>query len=114
MGGNQVKVNWFSESTNLHRVWDDHLITSQGLSYTEMTAAIDFTTKSQVKEWQSQPLSQWLYESYTLSNQIHIEVEPGQKLSYEYIFRYKEIMNEQLLKGGVRLAGLLNEMFKNL
>ncbi|WP_242692080.1 S1/P1 nuclease [Aridibaculum aurantiacum] len=114
-GGNQVKVNWFNEPSNLHRVWDEHLVSFQDLSYTEMVRAINFTNKQQRRTWQSQPISQWLYESYSISNVLHEEIkQPNQKLMYEYNFRHQQTMYDQMLKGGVRLAGLLNELFKNV
>ncbi len=34
-GGNDVKVRWFGDDTNLHSVWDTQLIGSRTLSYTE-------------------------------------------------------------------------------
>jgi hypothetical protein len=37
---------------------------------------------------------------------------PEEKLGYAYNFKYIKILDEQLLKGGVRLAGLLNDIFK--
>ena len=38
--------------------------------------------------------------------------EPEPKLGYRYNFDHLQLLNDQLLKGGVRLAGLLNEIFK--
>jgi hypothetical protein len=112
-GGNDVKVMWFNEQTNLHRVWDEHLVSHQGLSYTEMTDAINHTSSKQRKELQKQPITQWLYESYLISQQLHDDIkQPNQKLSYNYNFKFLATMNEQLLKGGVHLAGLLNDIFK--
>src|SRR5215217_9317300 len=32
-GGNNIKLYWFGASTNLHRVWDEHLVEFQQLSY---------------------------------------------------------------------------------
>ncbi|MES1219507.1 MAG: S1/P1 nuclease, partial [Bacteroidota bacterium] len=43
-GGNRVKVLWFGEATNLHSVWDEKMIESQKLSYTEYRNAINHTT----------------------------------------------------------------------
>ena len=34
-GANNVKVKWFNEPTNLHKIWDEKLIDYQNLSYTE-------------------------------------------------------------------------------
>ena len=40
------------------------------------------------------------------------DIKPDDKLGYDYNFRYINTVNQQLLKGGVHLAGLLNEIFK--
>ena len=114
-GGNQVRVLWFNEPSNLHRVWDEHLVEYQQLSYTELTRSINFISIEERKRLQSQPISEWLYESYSISNKLLEEIkQPNQKLSFEYNFKHHQTMNEQLLKGGVRLAGILNELFKSI
>jgi hypothetical protein len=111
LGGNRVKLFWFGEPTNLHRLWDSDLIESQDLSYTEYSTHLNHTTKAQRKAWMKQPVSEWLYESYLVSNKIYSEVQPEQKLSYRYNYDNLETLNQQLLKGGIHLAGLLNEIF---
>jgi len=110
-GGNDIKVSWFGQSSNLHRVWDEQLIDYQQLSYTEYTRAINFTTLAQRTAWQKQPLTSWIYESYSISNDLHDDIKPNEKLSYLYNFKHVKTLNQQLLKGGVRLAGLLNQVF---
>ena len=110
-GGNTVKVFWFSTATNLHRVWDEHLIEFQQLSYTEYADALGFSSPAQTIRWQKQPLNEWVYESYQISEQLYKEVHPNDKLGYEYNFHHLKIMNQQLLKGGIRLAGMLNRLF---
>lgn len=113
MGGNKIKVMWFNEPANLHSVWDDKLVEFQKLSYTEYTASINHTTASTRRAWQTQPVTEWFYESYQLADKIYSGItQPDQRLSYRYNFEYVDILNQQLLKGGVRLAGLLNELFK--
>lgn len=111
-GGNDIKITWFNEASNAHRLWDEQLIESQQLSYTEYTRAINFTTGAQRNEWQTMPLSNWFFDSYRISEVLHEELKkPDQKLSYQYNFSHLQTLNDQLLKGGVRLAGLLNEIF---
>jgi hypothetical protein len=111
-GGNDVKVQWFGSNSNLHRVWDEQLIDDQKLSYTEFADAINHSTAAERKKWQGQPLSEWLYESYTIAQDLHNEIKDNnQKLSYRYGYDHLQTLNQQLLKGGVRLAGLLNEIF---
>jgi S1/P1 Nuclease len=112
LGGNRIKVFWFNEATNLHSLWDDKLIEFQRLSYTEYSKSINFTDKKLRRTWQKQPLSEWFFESYQLAEKIYSGIkQPDQRLSYRYNFDYIDILNQQLLKGGVRLAGLLNEIF---
>ncbi len=111
-GGNDVKLQWFGQNSNLHRVWDEQLIEDQQLSYTEYTEAINHSTAAERKKWQSQPISQWLYESYVIAEDLHNELkEKNPKLSYRYGYDHIQTLNRQLLKGGIRLAGLLNEVF---
>lgn len=111
-GGNDIKLNWFTLPSNLHRVWDEHLIEYQQLSYTEYVKAINFSTVIQRKAWQKQPLTQWLYDSYVIAQDLHKEqTEQNPKLGFRYNFDHIRTVNDQLLKGGVHLAGLLNEIF---
>ena len=112
-GGNSIKVLWFNAPTNLHSVWDSKLVDLQQLSYTEYTNAIDHTTKAQRVAWQSEPMYDWFWQSYQLAEKIYADVKmPEEKLGYSYDFKYIAILNQQLVKGGVHLAGLLNSIFK--
>jgi hypothetical protein len=112
LGGNRVRVLWFTDSTNLHSVWDEKLLEYQKLSYTEWAKAINHTTKKQRLEWQKQPVKEWFYESYQIAQGIYAEItKPNQRLSFRYNFDHIETVNQQLLKAGVRLAGILNEIF---
>ncbi len=113
LGGNRIKVTWFNNATNLHAVWDESLVNFQQLSYTEYTAAINFTTLQQRLAWQKQPLAEWIAESYSIAEGLYADItKPDQRLGYEYNFKYIETVNDRLLKGGVRLAGLLNSIFR--
>ncbi len=111
-GGNRIRVLWFKDSVNLHQVWDERLISFQQLSYTEYAAAINYTTKEQAATWQSETLGTWLFQSYQYAEKIYADIKaPYQKLDFKYNFDYVDILNTQLLKGGVHLAGLLNNIF---
>jgi S1/P1 Nuclease len=111
-GGNAVKVKWFSDEVNLHQVWDEKLISYQELSYTEYTNHINHTTVKQRSDWQKQTLSQWLYDTYQLTEKVYAETTPDSRLDYYYNFKFIASLNDQLLKGGVHLAGVLNEVFR--
>jgi hypothetical protein len=111
-GGNDIKLQWFNNPSNLHRVWDSDMLDQQQLSYTEYAAAVNHPTAIQKKNWEAQPRSQWFFESYTIAQNLHNEItETNPRLSYRYIFDHIATANEQLLKGGIHLAALLNEIF---
>jgi len=111
-GGNDIKVTWQNNPTNLHSVWDSEIINFQQLSYTEYAAAINHTTPAQRDELQKAPISQWLYESNQLAEKIYADVPANGILrNYDYNFKYIGTTNQQLLKAGVRLAGILNQLF---
>ena len=110
-GGNDFKVTWFNNPTNLHSVWDSQLIDFQQLSYTEYATAINHSTLAQRAEWQKAPISQWLFESNQIAEKLYTEIKPGDNLSYKYNFNHIDTLNQQLLKAGVRLAGVLNQLF---
>lgn len=112
LGGNRIRVSWFNSPTNLHAVWDEKLVEFQELSYTEYTAAINHTTKAQRRAWQAEPPSRWVIDSYNTAQKLYAQINMAdQKLSYRYNYDNVQTLNEQLLKGGVHLAGLLNEIF---
>ncbi|NSL89200.1 S1/P1 nuclease [Chitinophaga sp. Mgbs1] len=110
-GGNKINVMWFDKPSNLHRVWDEHLIDFQQLSYTEYTKAIDIATPQQVKIMQSGSIADWMFESHLLADRIYGYTKPDSKLSYRYNYVFLNDLNQQLLKGGVRLASILNSIF---
>lgn len=111
-GGNDIKVQWFGQSSNLHRVWDSDLIEEQQLSYTEYSNYLNHTTAAQRKKLQLEPISKWLYDSYVIAENLHNEItENNPRLSYRYNYDHIALLNQQLLEGGIHLAGLLNSIF---
>jgi hypothetical protein len=110
-GGNRVNLFWFGNRSNLHHVWDESLVEYQQLSYTEYADAINHPTKAQLTAWRKTSLQQDVFESYQIVNKIYDSVKPDEKLSYKYNFDFVDTLNQQLLKGGVRLAEIINEIY---
>jgi hypothetical protein len=110
-GGNDIKVLWFNQPLNLHSLWDTYFIESQQLSYTEYAHALNHVTPQQRTSWQKEPLNKWIFDSYSISSILQFELQPNQKIGYDYNFKYLGTLNQQLLKAGIHLAGLLNNIF---
>jgi fructose-1,6-bisphosphatase len=112
MGGNKINVMWFNTPSNLHRVWDEQLIDFQQLSYTEYVKALDIADKTAIKDIQRGSIADWMFESHLLSDKVYAGTQPDSKLSYRYNYVFVNDLNQQLLKGGLRLAALLNSIYK--
>jgi hypothetical protein len=109
-GGNDVKLKYFWESSNLHRVWDSDMIDGQQLSYTEFADWVDIDDKATVAAWQSKGTADWAYESMGLRKQVY-NLPEDLSLSYRYNFDNIDAVKLRLVQAGVRLAGLLNEIY---
>jgi len=114
-GGNTIQLNYDGNGTNLHALWDSKLIDHQGLTYEQMAATYDHATPAQVKRWQSDPLIQWIWESYQASSKLYAEVDAmkSRTIDDSYYQAHIAIVQERIEKAGIRLAGVLNEIFRN-
>lgn len=110
-GGNDIQVQWFNKGSNLHRVWDSEMINDYGMSYTELSKKLLLLNKKQVSEIEKGTVLEWVRESQELVNEIYASVEKGEKLGYYYNYKYWDTVEEQLQKGGFRLARILNDIF---
>ncbi|CAM4288652.1 S1/P1 nuclease [Gillisia hiemivivida] len=111
-GGNDIQVRWFGDGSNLHRVWDSEMIDSYDMSYTEMASNTLNISEIQRKAIVAGSFEDWMYESKKLSERVYASAEVGEKLSYRYMYDWFPVVREQLQKGGIRLAQVLNEIYK--
>ncbi|QYE36116.1 S1/P1 nuclease [Polymorphobacter sp. PAMC 29334] len=119
-GGNDVKVIFQREPTNLHAVWDSGLIDQEQLSYTEMATWLNarITRADRVKWRDPHPLT-WIGESAAIRDRIYPEApksdagKPGEpiKLGFDYIYAWTPTRDLRLEQGGVRLAAYLDWVF---
>ena len=110
-GGNDVKLKYFWESSNLHRVWDTQMIERQNYSYTEYVEWIDHPSSQQLKDWSSLEVLDWANESKEARKQCYQTVPEDKELSYRYNYDNLQLLNQRLLQAGVRLANVLNEIY---
>ncbi len=71
-GGNQVKVEWFGEAANFHNVWDEKLIESENLSFTEFTDFIDHAGAEEITAYQDTTPLDWAREAQQLLDAVYI------------------------------------------
>lgn len=112
LGGNKITEYWFGKKTNLHAIWDEDLIDYQKWSYTEYATNIDIVSKDEIKQIQSGTLEDWFYQSHQLADEVYDRTPADSHLSYRYNYMFYDKLNQQLLDGGLRLAKVLNDVFR--
>lgn len=110
-GGNDFQVTWFKKGTNLHRVWDSEMIEQAGLSYTELANSLDHVSGSTGKYMQGGTPADWAQEAIGYRTDVY-SVERGDDIGYDYMYKNWSRVQQQLTKGGMRLAGVLNDVFR--
>ena len=109
-GGNDVKVRFFWQDSNLHSVWDSKMIDSKDLSFTEWTRWLDSKISPQdVKAWSDTNPETWITESTEIRDTIY--PEDANNMSYDYVYDNIPTVKKRLQQAGIRIAAYLNEVF---
>ncbi len=114
-GGNDIAVRWLGAPANLHGVWDYLLLEHQGLSYTEYVDFLDFASPEEIVAWTHSRDLDWIAESRALLDQVYAPVRSAgadsvPNLGWDYANTMTPVMEQRLLQGGIRLAGVLNRV----
>ena len=114
-GGNTIQLNYDGQGTNLHAVWDSKVIDHTGVDYQQLAAKYDNASAAQIRQWQSDPVVKWMWESYQITGQLYAEVDTmhDRSIGQAYYDEHIATVALRLEQAGVRLAGLLNVLFRN-
>ena len=109
-GGNDVKLKFFWQDSNLHRVWDSQMIDGKQLSYTEWSEWLSQKISPEMAaEWNEPDPLVWIEESTGLRDKLYPESDD---ISYDYQFQHLPTVKSRLQQAGVRIAAYLNQVFK--
>jgi len=111
-GGNEITVHWMGRTTNLHSLWDSGLIDLENISFTEWVRFLDHPTDNQIAEWQSGDVVDWVNETREIVDGCY-DFDEGASLGYPYFNRHLPTVRDRLLRAGIRLAGVLNAIYKS-
>ena len=82
------------------------------MSYLELADNTENLSTSQIKAIQQGSIIDWVHDTHKLSKIAYASVQTGENLRYRYSYDHFKIARKQLQKGGIRLAKVLNEIFK--
>lgn len=112
LGGNRIPVRFFSEKTNLHSVWDTSLVeAAHRWGYTEWQSQIDRLTDDEKAATVAGEPVDWFKETFEICTEVYRDTPPKSVVSYDYIAMYTPVVERQLVRGGHRLAKLLNDIY---
>ena len=116
-GGNGTKVKWFGQNTNLHSIWDSKIVDSaRQWSYSEWVDHLDRADRKYRKAIMTGDFEEWFAKTVEEAAKLYDYVEDlgveTPNLSYQYVYDFTPLLEEQLLNGGYRLAYVLNTIFK--
>ena len=111
-GGNGTKVKYFGNQKKLHSVWDSEIVESaHRWSYSEWQEQIDRATPKQEQAYMQGTPNEWIEETVILARDVYDNSVDKGNLSYDYVAQYAPIIEQQFLKGGLRLAKLLEDIY---
>jgi hypothetical protein len=118
LGGNLVKVNWMNRwQSNLHSTWDDEMVDYERFDYKEYARFLDRASKADAKRWLSGDIVSFADEAVAMRPKLYVFPDASEQpaihlISYGYVGAQRNRMREQLLKGGLRLAHVINSIFR--
>lgn len=113
LGGNKRPVLVFGRKTNLHSAWDTAIPdAAHKWSYTEWQEQVDRLTDDEAVLVQAGELQDWATGTHAICQNVYTDSPEGTKISFDYIDKYRPVIERQFLLGGHRLARLLNEIYR--
>ena len=107
-GGNTVQVNVDGQGSNLHRLWDSGLLNTRGLDDQEYQARLALLPLAVPDRPALPPASaQWAEQSCSIAVADGFYPD-GARIGTGYVERWLPLAEEQLRRGGIELARLLD------
>lgn len=111
-GGNKIEVEFFGRNTNLHHVWDTSLLQHAKRNWRDYSESLIKTiTRKDRREWRGSKPLDWAGESYRYALESAYAIPEDKRLGEEYFAKNLPVVEERLKQGGVRLSGVLNDIF---
>lgn len=110
-GGNDVKIEFFNQPTNLHALWDSGMIDRQGMSYSEIGNELyRRLSPEMMAKYRSATMQDWLKEAVSLRPMVY-NLPENKRISYPYMYENYSIAEERMIAASVRLAQILEEIY---
>ncbi|MHA7130530.1 S1/P1 nuclease [Algoriphagus namhaensis] len=110
-GGNDVRIEFFNQATNLHALWDSGMIDRRAMSYTELGDELFRRVTPELQNaYRSASMEDWLKEAVALRPLVY-KLPESKKISWVYMYEANDTVEERLIAASVRLAQILEEIY---
>ncbi|HET9064473.1 MAG TPA: S1/P1 nuclease [Gemmatimonadales bacterium] len=110
-GGNDVKLTWQGQPSNLHRLWDSQLLEASGLDENAWVARLEreIAHRGDLLQVRMGTPERWAMESHAVSRDVVYPFLPQSlEVGRQYYEQVHVILEDRLFRASVRLASLLN------
>lgn len=112
LGGNRIGVKFFGRDTNLHSAWDSSILESaHKWSYSEWAEMLDVLSEEDAAAVADGSFADWAKETLNIATVVYKKMPAGTKISYDEVFEWTPTVEQQILRGGLRLARILNSIY---
>jgi len=119
-GGNLTQVQFLNRGSNLHSVWDSKIIEHASEDKQKWLGDINSLANARnIIEWSKGMPEDWATESLQAAKEAYYlpgtrtVMRSGARLGDDYCRTALPVIRSQLAKAGIRLAFLLNEIFRS-
>ena len=110
-GGNSINVLLMGKPTNLHSAWDGGIINKENITTTKILSLYPKLSAAQLLSIKNTNIAGWISESRSYLDQIYSF--QGGNLDQQYVQKATPIIEDQILKAGIRLSVLLEKVLGN-
>ena len=104
-GGNLTEVRFQGRTSSIHQIWDSRIFAYGRLR--DSVALERLFEGQKLVAWSRGDLISWVNESHRLASRAY-RIPPSRTLGRDYLRVNLQVVEEQVMKGGLRLASTLN------
>ena len=110
-GGNTIDIHAQNFSSNLHSAWDTQIIETEGISLEKCLAVYNTYSQGKIDSVKRINVMGWMMQSRSYLDTVY-NFKDGY-LDQQYVSTAVNIIENQILQGGMRLAAILKQVFDN-
>ena len=110
-GGNTIQVKYLGNNASLHWVWDTEIIESEKITKKACLKRLEELTPAELAADKKIDVIAWMNQSRSYLDNVYDFKD--NTIDQAYVDKNKPIVEDQLVRAGIRLAAVLDNVFKS-